>query len=103
MEKGILACLKEDISNVAKQDIIILGLHMLKLYCVSKGIVSPITAKQKCPNERREDCSLKSDGMMSPEMVKVELRVTCIRAKMAGYKFLHRFLACLFPFKINLL
>jgi len=23
---------------------------MLKLYCVSKGIVSPITAKQKCPN-----------------------------------------------------
>jgi hypothetical protein len=27
MEKGILACLKEDISNVAKQDIIILGLH----------------------------------------------------------------------------
>jgi hypothetical protein len=28
MEKGILACLKEDISNVAKQDIIILGLHI---------------------------------------------------------------------------
>jgi len=27
MEKGILACLKEDISNVAKQDIIILGLQ----------------------------------------------------------------------------
>ena len=30
MEKGILACLKEDISNVAKQDIIILGLQIGK-------------------------------------------------------------------------
>jgi hypothetical protein len=76
---------------------------MLKLYCVSKGIVSPITAKQKCPNERREDCSLKSDGMVSPEMKKIELGISCVRAEMIGYKFLHRFFSSLFPFKIYLL
>jgi hypothetical protein len=57
--------------------------------------------KLKCPHERREDGSLESNGMGSPEMEKIELRITCIGSKMIGYKFLHGFLSSLFPFKIN--
>jgi hypothetical protein len=39
--------------------------------------------------------------MMAPEMVKIELRIACIRAKMIGYKLLHRLLASLLPSKIK--
>ena len=41
--------------------------------------------------------------MVSPEMEEIELRITCIRAKMIGNKFLHRFFSSPFPFEINLL
>ena len=73
----------------------------LNSICFSKGIVSPLMIKLKCPHERREGCSLESNGMGSPEMEKIELRITCIGSKMIGYKFLHGFLSSLFPLKID--
>jgi hypothetical protein len=42
-------------------------------------------------------------GTVAPEMKKIELGKTCTRAKMIGYKFLHRLLSSLSSFKINLL
>jgi len=41
--------------------------------------------------------------MVSPEVVKIELGITCIGAKMIGYKLLHRFLSSPLPFEIKLL
>jgi hypothetical protein len=40
--------------------------------------------------------------LVAPEMVKIELRIACIRAKMIGHKFLHRLLSGPFASKINL-
>jgi hypothetical protein len=38
--------------------------------------------------------------MVSPEMVKIELGIPSIGAKVMGYKFLHHFLSSLLPFEI---
>ena len=41
--------------------------------------------------------------LVSPEMVKIELRITCTTAEMVRHKFLHCFLSNLSPLKIELL
>ena len=44
-----------------------------------------------------------SEGMVSPEMVEVELGITCKGAKVVRYKFLRLFLSDPLPSKIGIL
>ena len=52
-------------------------------------------------NLKCEICNLQLERLVSPEMVKIELCIACIKAEMIRYKLLHRFLSSLSLFKIN--